>query len=426
MMKNRISGQLLTLCTSILFLLFGTACCSPSKEKEPLSPPQPAGVDETRRNVITLVTDKPVGSTIALSFKLDEQCNMPLLIEGLKDGFIQRKKNRVYTVYTITNPTIKLIGPIVSLNCGTPTDENIQPLEEHNRIKSIVVSPTDFLEALHDSNDAFGQEKLGCLEYVDVSKAPYLKGLYVRGNKLKSLDVTHNRELKYLYCSENELNSLDLSRNRALETLSISSNKLEYIDLSALRNLTLLNCSFCRLKTLDLNANSKLEYLFAQGNAITALDVTNNRKLIVLSMEENNLADLRLKDNDQLETLYLQNNKLTVLNLAYLPRLEEFYCYDNALKRLDFSYMPRVKTIACFDNEIRGEAMTQMLESLPTQSRLSRIALINPLSAKERNVCKKSDVAIAKERNWLCFQVVKPFDWFFRFPVEGAPYEGED
>ncbi len=55
--------------------------------------------------------------------------------------------------------------------------------------------------------------------------------LYCNGNGLTSLDVTQNTELATLYCDDNQLTMLDVSKNTALKSLSCSSNQLTFTTL---------------------------------------------------------------------------------------------------------------------------------------------------------------------------------------------------
>lgn len=429
-MKSKIIKWLIFASAGVFFfLLFTTAC----KDPQPPLPPNPSkqeipGMDEVRDNVITLVTEKPIGSTIAFGLRLDTLCNMPLMVEGLKDGFLQQKKDRKYWVYTITSPVIKLIGPIQAFWCAPPTDEDLMPLEENNLVKSIVVSPTQFLTNLNCDYSSFHSRtgEYGILEYVDVSKAPNLEYFLIGYNRVTHLDVTKNEKLYSFYCSSNRLTSLDLSHNKAIETLCISNNKLGEIDLSSLSLLESLQCIDCNLTKLDLRNNYRLEMLYASNNVLTSLDVRNSPHLYHLAAEHNQLREFIGNPQGELAYLDVSQNRFSILDLTTFSSLQELYCYNNQLFKLDFSKNTKVFKISCFNNNIRGNAMTRMLQTLPKNKGKGYIALIKPSSDKEQNRCKKSDVAIAKERNWDCLQSINPRDDYFSIYGDTKPYEGED
>ncbi|MBB6275415.1 leucine-rich repeat domain-containing protein [Porphyromonas circumdentaria] len=410
----------------IVFLLVTTSCCLRStQEPDPIVDPiLIPGEEEVRDNIITIVTEKPVGSTLAFTYKVDESVNFPFEVEeGLKEGVWTEKGGRHYWVYTVTQPIIKLKGPITVLDLSTRTDADLNELEESNRIKSIVVSPTTFLKSLIYNNSHLTEKPT--LEYVNVSKAPNLAYLLVPHSKLTSLDVTQNRKLYSFYCNDNQLTDLDLSQNALLNTLSVSNNPLKRIDVRHMTRLNVLECHSCELAALDLTHNRELSHIDVRWNALTTLDVRNNRNLQTLTASVNRLQTIYLGEHPHLSILELDDNQLTHLDLSGLPVLRSLYCYRNQLSKLDLSHSSKLFHVACFENKIVGKSMTQMVASLPIRGEKSKIAIVNPLAERELNSCLKSDVAIATERNWTCYQVAKTFDWDFNFYTHGAVYEGK-
>lgn len=424
-MKRTLSSTLYFLTSIILFLSLNA--CHSSDRPTPTLEKIGAGSDEKRDNVITLVTNKPIGSTIALSIGMDERINQPLMVEGLKDAELRKKKDREYFVFTITNPVIKLIGPIRRLACAPPTDEDLYPLEEDNEIISIVVSPSEFLTNLNCDYHSYSCRtgKMGSLKYIDVTKAPHLEYLLFSYNQVSQVDVTQNPKLVSFYCEDNRLSSLDLSKNKKLQTLSVTGNPLEKIDLSQLKSLQHLDCYGCKLQSLDLKNNPYLDRLFASNNNLTSLDLTNNLYLVYLLADQNQLQEIHWGKHLNLEHVSLTWNNLSALNLGTLPALKELYCESNQISELDFSKNSRLEQVSCFNNSIRDLAMTKTLGSLPHKARGGNIAIINPLSQREKNRCKKSDVALALERNWNCLQVTNNSS-DFSFYRDTDPYPGED
>lgn len=141
-------------------------------------------------------------------------------------------------------------------------------------------------------------------------------------------------------------------------------NPITHIDVSPLKNITILDCSGCEITDLDVSANTKL---------------------------------IRLN------------------------------CHKNNISSLDLSANTALKRISCFSNNISGKNMTDMIKSIRSlvgisvsaQQAEGELVVIDTQDPKEKNICTKSDVAIAKELNWL----VKDFNGNHRNRLD---YEGLD
>ena len=182
--------------------------------------------------------------------------------------------------------------------------------------------------------------------------------LYCSDNQLKALDASKNTALTELYCSNNQLTTLDVSKNTALTTLDCSKNQLTTLDVSQNTALTSLDCSHNQLTALDVSKNTKLTYLICWSNQLTALDVPKNTALTAL------------------------------------------YCYNNQLTALDVSKNTALTELVCFSNQIKGEEMTRLVNSLPDRTGRAAGKIVVVQSDAESNRCLKSDVAIAKRKNW--------------------------
>ena len=76
-------------------------------------------------------------------------------------------------------------------------------------------------------------------------------------------------------------------------------------------------------------------------------------------------------------------------------------CQQNELTNLDVSQCSSLEGLVCFLNQIKGEAMTQLVNSLPDRTgKKAGVFVVYSTSQEERNICFKSDVAIAKAKNW--------------------------
>jgi hypothetical protein len=122
--------------------------------------------------VMTMVTEKPLGSTINLYLKASAP------------------NTQVQIYFGDHNPVIQTVG-----------------------ISGASISGT-----------------IALLQVVKVSGSG-ITYLLSNGNGLTSLDVTQNTELATLYCDDNQLTMLDVSKNTALKSLSCSSNQLTFTTL---------------------------------------------------------------------------------------------------------------------------------------------------------------------------------------------------
>ncbi len=121
------------------------------------------------------------------------------------------------------------------LCCSNNPIESLD-LSKNCQLESLDISKTKITSLDLSKNtklDELWAENLGLTEQIDVSKCKNLVGLFVSGNKLKSLDVSGMINLEFLHCEKNELETLDVSGCEELEHLICYNNKLKTsIDLS--------------------------------------------------------------------------------------------------------------------------------------------------------------------------------------------------
>ncbi len=260
------------------------------------------------------------------------------------------------------------------------------------------------------------------LTMLDLSKNTALTSLGCYNNKLTALDVSQNTELTNLNCQQNQLTALDVSQNTALEKLSCSDNKLTALDVSQNTALTKLFCGINQLTALDVSQNTALIWLDCFNNKLTMLDLSKNTALTTLGCFNNKLTALDVSQNTALEKLYCSDNKLTALDVSKNTALTELFfdgnkltaldvsqntaliwleCYRNQLTALDVSKNTNLETLKCHGNQIKGKEMTRLVNSLPnrTGKRAGKFTVVQE-PALEGNICLKSDVAIAKGKNW--------------------------
>lgn len=207
---------------------------------------------------------------------------------------------------------------------------------------------------------------------------PNLSYVELHTNKLAQFTIQNCPAVEELYIEKNQLERLDLSHQKELTTLDCSGNGLLSLQLDDCPALSSLWCYRNRLSTLDVSAFPALSELMAHANRLTSLDLANNPKL-------------------------------KTLNVA-----------DNQLQELDFSATPLLMTVVCHTNAIRGEKMTSMMQSLPQREAndKGKITIVDTNANNEENLCLVSDVAIAKDKNWTCYD--------FRGSIDNTEeYEGD-
>lgn len=192
---------------------------------------------------------------------------------------------------------------------------------------------------------------------------PNLSYVELHTNKLAQFTIQNCPAVEELYIGKNQLERLDLSHQKELNTLDCSGNGLLSLQLDDCPALSSLWCYRNRLSTLDVSAFPALSELMAHANRLTSLDLANNPKL-------------------------------KTLNVA-----------DNQLQELDFTATPLLMTVVCHTNAIRGEKMTAMMQSLPQREAndKGKITIVDTNANNEENLCLVSDVAIAKDKNWTCY-----------------------
>ena len=163
--------------------------------------------------------------------------------------------------------------------------------------------------------------------------------------------------------------------------------------------VTNFTCSDNKITTLDVSQNTALERLWCTDNQLTALDVSKNIALT---------------------GLYCYNNQLTALDVSKNTALTVLDCYNNQLTALDVSQNTSLIWFSCTGNQIKGEEMTRLVNSLPDLrwKNGGEFTVVQEPDL-EGNICLKSDVAIAKGKNWNTLKYNSDIE-------EYVAYEGEE
>ena len=293
------------------------------------------------------------------------------------------------------------------------------------------------------------------LTYLNVSSNTALEELYCYDNSLKSLDVSNNTALTELDCSGNSLKSLDVSNNKALTTLRCFGNQIRGAAMTNLVN---------SLPTRPDNDGNFIVYDYQnEGNIITpdqvkvakdkgwavkklnnygnvvnyageeaiAIDATNFpddnfRKIVaakdintdgdnylsveemdavwMLDVENKGIADLTGVGNFwNLIALMCSGNTLTNLDVSKNTELVGLDCSNNRLTALNFSQNTVLSEVLCYGNNIKGEAMTSLVNSLPQMDDGSLCVIEE--GASNDNVITKGQVEIAKKKGWNVLKI---------------------
>ena len=218
---------------------------------------------------------------------------------------------------------------------------------------------------------------------------------------LTSQTVTIRGDVTVLFCSENQLTTLDVSKNTALTKLACDTNQLTALDVSKNTALTILDCTYNQLTALDVSQNTALTWLNCYNNQLTALDVSQNTALTSLDCNTNQLTALDVSQNTALTDLNCYDNQLTALDVSKNTKLTKLMCWRNQLTALDVSQNTALAYLYCSGNQIKGEEMTRLVNSLPDRTgKDAGTFIVVQGPALEGNICLKSDVAIAKGKNW--------------------------
>ena len=157
-----------------------------------------------------------------------------------------------------------------------------------------------------------------------------------------------------------------------------------------------------------------------QNNQLTTLDVSQNTALESLWCTDNQLTTLDVSQNIALTGLYCYNNQLTALDVSKNTALTVLDCYNNQLTALDVSQNTSLIWFSCTGNQIKGEEMTRLVNSLPDLrwKNGGEFTVVQEPDL-EGNICLKSDVAIAKGKNWNTLKYNSDIE-------EYVAYEGEE
>lgn len=162
----------------------------------------------------------------------------------------------------------------------------------------------------------------------------------------------------------------------------------------------------------DMPSNTEIE--------IRLNAVLGDRKNVWIDFNNNGKKD-EGENNLEFGELGYNAFKPSSSTITIYGKVTHLWCHSNFyITSLDVKKNPSLVFLNCATNSIKGEAMTNLVKSLPLHeaSEYAQIIVIDTEDPQgESNVCTKADVKIAKERNWSVF------DWGHE-GLNQTPYEG--
>ena len=210
---------------------------------------------------------------------------------------------------------------------------------------------------------------------------------------LTTLDVSNNTMITILNCSGNALTSLSYYGCTALKNLNCSSNNLSSLPTLPI-GLTNLYCN-----------NNKLTSLPDLPDGLTVIDCSYNQ-LTSLPMSPSDISSLNVRGNLFTTLGIWGRTKLKYLDCSSCSKLTTLDCANNALTSLNIANCPALSLLQINNNQLKGEAMGNIISSLPTRSS-SNPGTFRVLTANydgEGNVITTSQVELARNKYWYPLQ----------------------
>lgn len=122
-----------------------------------------------------------------------------------------------------------------------------------------------------------------------------------------------------------------------------------------------------------------------------------------LECYENQLTTLDVSHNTALSYLDCSGNQLTSLNVSNNPNLARIFCTENNLTTLNVGSCTALSSIDISCNSISGEAMDNLIASLPTcpEGEEGYFFVADLTTEDEHNVITTTQVVAARAKNWV-------------------------
>ncbi len=232
---------------------------------------------------------------------------------------------------------------------------------------------------------------------------------------LNSQNLVIKGKIKSLNCSDVHVTSLDISGNPELESLNCSSNaNLSNLVLGTPKKLKVLNTSNSPVGAINISAITTLEQLFCINSNIPKQDLSGLVNLRELNCSGNKWMNINVKSCTKLEKLFAAGCNISQIDLSQNTLLREVQLHVNYLRELTL-HSPKLISVIVFDNEIEGEAMTNLVKSLPQFVPPTSLGALeygqfvvyrkDNQPEPDKNKCLVSDVRMAMDKDWKVFSV---------------------
>ena len=233
----------------------------------------------------------------------------------------------------------------------------------------------------------------------DFSMNKKLRELYLKNNKIRTLNISLLDKLEALDCSSNRLSEIDVTSNPELKTLRIAlnhegrgDNGLGITQLNVTQNpkLEVLDLNYTNVSKLDLSQNPKLKwidfgltaYTSPESLPITEIDFSNNKELEHISFET------RVRTYDMNGNLIQDKVGISKIDVSMLPKLQYLDCTGNSIKDIDISNNKELTFLNCSRNFLKELDVTSntKLETLTCEwNQLSTLNLAKNTSLEYLN-----------------------------------------
>lgn len=268
-----------------------------------------------------------------------------------------------------------------------------------NPLTSINLKGCTDLETLSAKNTKIGE--------IDLSGLTELSNVDLHAGKLSKITFKDNGELTDLDLSENQLTAIDLKECPKIAYLSLNHNALPEMHLDGLDNLKNINLRKNKLTNFSIKDCPELNTVVLSDNLLTSTDLTGGKaSLRTVYVDGNQLTTLDLTGFAKLETLSAGKNQITEVKLDGCEKLSYVDLSENKLSALTFPGLPDLSEIYIQSNSIQGDAMTNLIKSLPKKKASSlgtfagSLYALRTRSGNEQNRCLKADVKAAHDLGW--------------------------
>lgn len=132
---------------------------------------------------------------------------------------------------------------------------------------------------------------------------------------------------------------------------------------------------------------------------LSSQTVTIKGDITLFDCKNNGITEIALTKDLKLFDFNCSNNELTSLDVSGLTELETFACSSNKLTSLNIEGCEKLYYVECYRNSITDEAMTDIVNDLPTLGAPGAGRLVVTAEGCG-NVITAADVAAAKGKNW--------------------------